>query len=292
MTLALDSDEETYIELPTLSHLIKCPPIPNTSDQETLVDRACFVRGMQSVAYAMAVDKKLFTYMCVLFESWHDRMRFIAGTGGRFACFSIDSNNQQISEEEIRMLFPKSNVSNVIRIFRDSNQPTIRVRTVEQDPKNNIREQIVLENNSITLSLYDLENYTKYPDLDSIINHDYSYRITTDIKDWKSIIEAIKASYHSHEDVIHNTELIADLLHGYFEVRTNSTMQISRRVGFWLGTYVADNSEDKSHKPWIRCNSDYLLEFVKKGYKDGLVTFHFDDQAKLDEIPDDISPKK
>ncbi len=291
VTLALESDPEIFIGLPALPDIIKCPPIPSKSDQESLVDRACFVKGLQTVAYAMAVEDKMFLYKCVLFESWKNRMRFTAGSGGRFACLNIDSDNRQISEDDTRILFPKTNVSNVIRIFKDSNQPDIRVRTVEQDLRNNIYEQIVLENGNITLTLYGTEELKKYPDVTSIINHDYSYRISTRMRDWKTVIEAIKATYHSHESKIHNTDVIADLLRGHFNVRTNTNMQISRKVGFEFGAYAADCSKDKHYKPWFCCNSVYLLEMVKKGHKDETVIFNFDDQAKLDEIPED-KPKQ
>ncbi len=291
MTLALESDPDTFIGLPASHDLIKCPPISSTSEQESVVGRACFVKGMQAVAYAMAVEDKMFAYKCVLFESWKNTMSFTAGSGGRFARLAIDGDTHQISENETMILFPKPNVPNVIRIFKDSSKPTVRIRTIEQDPRNNICEQIVLEDGNITLALYGMETLSKYPKLTTIFNYAYSYRIPTRIRDWKPVVEAIKASYRYNESNIHNTEVVADLLHGHFDVRTNSKMQISRKVGFEFGAYVADCSKDKNHKPWFRCNSTYILEMVQKGYKDGTVVLNFDDQALLDNIPAD-KPKQ
>jgi hypothetical protein len=68
-------------------------------------------------------------------------------------------------------------------------------------------------------------------------------------------------------------------------------MKISRKVGFEFGAYEADYSKGKNHKPWFRCNSEYLIETIQKGYKDGVVIINFDDQAKLDDIPKD-KPKQ
>jgi len=286
LTISLESDPEIFVGLPTLPNNIECPIIPKKSVKKCLVDRAYFVKGLQKIAYAVAVEEKMFTYMCILFESWKNKMRFSAGTGGRFACLTIDGDSHKISDKEASILLPKTNISNVIRTFKDSNQPSIRVRTIEQNSSRRIPEQVVLESGNITLALYGSESFTKYPDLTAFIDHNYSYSISTRMSDWKSAIEAIKASRRSHKSNIHNTDVIADLIQGNFLIRPRTEMKISRKVGFEFGAYEANYSKDKNHKPWFRTNSNHLIEMVQKGYKDGTMIVNFDDQAKLAEIPE------
>lgn len=62
-------------------------------------------------------------------------------------------------------------------------------------------------------------------------------------------------------------------------------------MNFEPGTYVIDSSKKKGYKPWFCCNSYYLIEMVKKGYKNGTVIINFECQSKLDQIPDD-KPKQ
>ncbi len=291
LKISLESDHEVFMELPTIDITIKCPRLPKTFVQEATVDRACFVRGMKKVAYAMAVEEKMSSYMCTLFECWTNRMRFSAGSGARFATFEIADCQPIIAGEDVKILFPKQNIGNLIRVFNDAGGSTLQVRTAECDSRFGVREQLVLESDSIILALYGIESYTKYPDMDEIINHNYSYQISTRAEDWGQVGKAIHATRPGHDRHIHNTRITADILHGYFKIRTNTKMRLKKKVDFELGKVVANISKDKTHQPWFCCDSSYIEEVARKGYKDGMMTINFDDQALLDEIPED-KPKQ
>ena len=291
LKLSLESDRKVFAELPAIDITIKCPQLPKTFDQETTVDSACFVRGLKKVAYAMSVDEKMSSFMCLLFESWKNRMRFTAGSGSRFAILEIADCRQITSPDDVKIIFPKKNVGNAIRIFDNVSGSTMQVKTAEHNTRNGVLEQLVLENDSIVLALYGLENYTKYPDLDPILNHNYTYQIATRAEDWGQVGKAINATRSGHDSNIHNTRITADLLHGYFNIRTNTKAQLKKRVDFELGRVVADTSNDKAYQPWFCCNSTCIEEIGRKGYKDGIMTMSFEDQAKLADIPKD-KPKQ
>jgi DNA polymerase III sliding clamp (beta) subunit (PCNA family) len=291
LKLSLESDRKVFVELPTIDLNVKCPQLPLTFDQETTVDKACFVRGMKKVMYAMAKEENLFTYTCTLFQCWKNRMRFTAGTGGRFAVFEIAERRQIASSDDIKIVFPRQNIGNVIRIFDKAGTSTIQVKTADDDPRNEVCEQLLLESDSIVLALYGLEKYTKYPDVDRILNHNYPYQIPTRAEDWVHVGKAIHAARSGRDYVIHNTRITADLMHGYFKIHTNTKMPFKERIDFELGRVVADTSKVKTYQPWICCYSTYIEEIARKGYKDGIMIISFDDQAKLDEIPDD-KPKQ
>ncbi len=291
LMISREMDQWVFLELLTVDITIECPPLPKRFVQATTVDRACFVRGMKKVAYAMAVEEKMFTYMCTLFECWKNRMRFSAGSGGRFAIFDIADCQSITSSGDVRMIFPKKNIGNAIRIFDNVSGSTMQVKAAESDSRHGVREQLVLENDCIVLALYDLENYTKYPDLDKFLKHDHAYKISTRAEDWVQVGKAIHATRPGHDSNIHNTRITADLLHGYFKIRTNTKTRLKKRVDFELGRIVADTSKDKAHQPWICCKSDYIEEIARKGYKDGIMTINFDDQTLLAEIPED-KPKQ
>ena len=68
LKLSLESDHKVFVEIPMININIECPRLPKIFEQKTVVDRMCFVRGLKKVAYAMAEDEKMFSYMCILFH--------------------------------------------------------------------------------------------------------------------------------------------------------------------------------------------------------------------------------
>lgn len=291
LRLAPRAEEETYISIPIMGKkVINCPNIPKKNDQLTVVDRNLFVKGLQKVAFAPAYEKTMFGYMCVLFESWKNRFRFSSGTGGRFAV--VEFEGKKISTDESRLIFPSLNVSNIISVLKSSDQPTIKIRSVGVSYIHRSPEQIVVETDSITLAIYGLEHFSKYPDLNRMIDYEYPYQIPTRIKDWNYVTEAIAASRHFFGDDIHNTRITADLLHGHFDIQTKTIMRMNRRIDFELGVFVTDSNKDKHHKPWFCCGSEWLVEMVKKGNKDEIVIINFKDQSDTENISDEKQAQK
>jgi hypothetical protein len=291
LAISLESDPKVLVELTTIDKTIKCPRLPKTFIQEATVDRAIFLRGIKKVAWAMTNEPKMLAYMCTLFECWTSRMRFYAGSGGRFVRFDIIDCQATIAGKNVRTLFPKQNIGNMIRAFDSSTSSTVKIRIAKQNSILRVHEQIVIENDNIVMGLYGTEVFTKYPNLDNKLNYDYAYKISTRSKDWIDVARAIHATRPGHDSSIHNTRITADIMHGRFNIRTKTKKRLKRKVDFVLGGIVADTSRDKAYQPWFVCNSDYIEDIAHKGYKNGIVTINFDDQAKLDHVPKD-KPKQ
>lgn len=289
--ITLESNQQIYISVPSNTQHINLPQLPDKYKQVTVVDSECFLKGLQKIKFAPADQEKMYSYKCILFESWKNKIRFSAGTGGRFAVIDYNGNKESISTNKTRLLFSAFNVSNIIRIFKKTSCSTIKIMSCERDNKKCIHKQIVLEADNIVVYISGLDDFRSYPDISKVFNFHYSYQISTSIEAWRYVTEAIAASRHFYKDNIHNTRAIADLVHGHFDITTNTEMKMNRRVEFELGTYVIDPTNDKNHKPWFCCNSDYLREMVMLAGKSDIVDINFDDQTKLDEIPDD-KPQK
>lgn len=284
MKITRESNDNRNILLPTIPFKIQSPLIQNKSVQECVVDRSYFVKGFQAVAYAMGFYPLL---RCLCFESVGNHIEFVAGSGDRYSRLEIINDTLLKSDEDIGILFPSIHVFNIIKIFMDSNLPDIRIRTVEAVPEEHLREQVVLDNDNITLNLYSTEELTSYPEVTSVINHEYKNRFSTYVKDWIFVSEAIKATYHLHDLSSSTADVIANLSQGCLEVQTSSEMHIESKIDFNVEDYVADTSRGESHKPWFRCDSQYLVELVKNAHPDDIVTICFDDQAKYAETPID-----
>jgi hypothetical protein len=286
------SDRHNNVKIPLIYPIPERPERTDEYDQEVTVDREYFVKGLQQIQYAPTKEEKLHSYVCIVFESTYNTLKFSAGSGGHFAVVEYRGNDKVISSEETRMIFPKYNVPNIIRIFKKVTSPTISIRSTSRDPIDNIPMCLVIAADNITVCIYGLEHFTKYPDLNQVIEHEYTYQVTTKIEDWKYAAKAISGSRHSRRESVHNSKIVADMQHRHFDLQTNTHMQMNRRVPFESDTYVTDSTKEKSYKPWFCCNARYLIELPKKNKKKKVVIFNFEDQAELDGLSDKEKWKK
>ena len=79
---------------------------------------------------------------------------------------------------------------------------------------------------------------------------------------------------------------MADIQSGHFDLQPNTLLQMNRKVHFETGSCLTDTAKE-DYKPWFCCNAHYLCEIAKRNKKKKTAILKFDDQAKLDEIPDD-----
>ncbi len=282
LKLSPASDMYDYIKIPIQPYHLQRPESPEVYDQELTVDREYFIKGLKQVEHLPATEEKMLNYMCVSFESTNNTLKFIAGSGGCFGVIEYVGNNKVISSEDTRMIFPKTNISNIIRIFKKASCSTLDIKLSSGNPTENIPQQQIIETDDITVRIYGSEAFIRYPDVNRVTKHDYTYQIPTKVQDWKYVVEAIIASSHSFNGNIYNMKIITDLLHGHFEMQTNAQLHINRKVSFELETCVFDAGKNKNYKPWFCCNAYYLIEMVKKNKKKKIVIINFEDQAKLD----------
>jgi len=291
LKLSSVSDKNSYIKIPLVSNLMDRPQSPEKYDHKVTVDRKCFVKGLQHVKYASSTYEKMFSYMCIFFESTNNTIRFTAGSGYRFAAVEYIGNNKAISYGEARMIFPKTNIPNIIRILKKTSQSSLEIKTSLEDSTENIPPQHIIETDNITVRIYGLEPFTTYPDITTLTNYDYPYQILTKIQEWKYAAEAITASQYSCEENAHIVKIMTELQDGHFDLQSNTLMQMNRIVHFESEACLAGTAKEKNYKPWFCCDAYYLFEMVNKNKKKNNVTINFEDQAILDEIPAD-KPKR
>ena len=278
--------------MPTVDEVVVPPNCGITFDQDVVVNREIFVKGIESVEFAPAFEEKMFSYMCMLFEAsgtTDQELRFSAGSGGRFAVKSVKGKNIIMNKQEAKMIFPKDSLKVVTKLLQGATSPLISVKSAEADQIKNIPNQILLEFDGMTACIFGLEHFTKYPPLNNIITHKYSNRIFTSLEDWRDISKTIEGTKHRWDNSIHNTEIVLEDYEGELAIKvTPKTKNISpsfiKLVDDDASTITGDNI-------WFRCNSDYIREIVAQGGSGGKIQFNFESQSILDEIPDD-KPKQ
>lgn len=250
-------------------------------DLEVTVHRSTFLHGMKKVKFAMP-SKNMFCYECTQFEAWKQRMRFAAGNGFRFAVSTIMlSAPLDIWPDTIRMLIPKQNIAQLIRLFDNVDDMMLDVKCANNVQENKGRKHIRISTPNVAMTIYGHERYTKYPTIDKVLTHPHSYQICTSADDWRRVSNAI---HLTNPEYIWTprTQLTADLHQGYFEIEVNSDSSFRERIDFELESYVANTTQGKFHRPWIRFESSCLHEVAHKMYGADRIQVCFEDQANLD----------
>jgi hypothetical protein len=291
LTVSLLSNEDNKRSMATETQIVKPPNMGLQFEQTIEVNRETFIKGLHSVMFAPAVEEKMFTYMCVLMEALTNNgkqiLRFSAGTGGRFAVKEIEGKHIFTATEEVKIILPKNNLSSIHRVISLANCENISIRTVVQDAQKDIPEQIMIEFNGFVMCIFGLENFTKYPDLTSIINHQYSNRIYSDLKEWEYAVGGVEMSERGHASDIHNTQVVLDMEHERFII----TPQTIHACTTPINIVDAQNCITKGDKIWFKCNSIYLKEMMARGGVNGKIQLNFDSQELLNDIPKD-KPKQ
>ena len=295
--ITLLSDRTVKRAIEVVDKVVQPANIGTTFVQSIKIKRSVFEEGIHNVAFAPAIEPKMFTYMCVALHAFTEKdrqvLRFSAGTGGRFFIKSVEGNNIFEADEKIMIIIPKYNLSNIYKVVSSAICDNVMIRTVEQDPINHIPEQIMISINAgnniaMVMSIFGLESFSKYPNLKSIIDHKYSNRIYTDLQEWKSAVGAVEMSRRGHDRGIHNTEVVFDLEKQRFLV-TPQTEHASTTPINIVDVY-GDPNVIKGEEIWFKFNSVYLKEIVSCG-KTGRIQLNFDSQEILKDIPDD-KPKQ
>ncbi len=281
--ISLLEDEDIVQPVPTFEDKVKVPQIADSFNKEIEINREIFIDGINRVSFAIAFEEKMRNYMCMVFESSKDNVRFSAGSGSRFTVSNVSGKNIG-SKSKTQIIFPKNNLSNISKILSDASDTNIVIKYAEANGEKGSPEQIVIEFGGTILYVLGIDTSIKYPDMDSILDFDYSNKVYSNVEDWRMAVAGISATMHVIDsDTIYNTEVKVDTEKGYFRTETKTLLKAKNKVKFTDDEKSITNSDN----PWFRCNSLYLKEMVSRANKTGEVSIHFENQQKLEDLPDD-----
>jgi len=272
-----------YTKMTIFTDQVQYPLPPEVYTQEAIVDRDYFVNGLKQIKYATAPDKLMHCYFCALFESNNNTLKFTAGSGARFAVVEYVGNDRFISSGKIRIIIPKRNIANIIRVFEKGASPTLNIKISSKSATENIPQQCVIEADNVILNVYGLEKFTWYPDTNKTAAYSMPFQIPTDIQDWKYATEALIASRYSRTEDVHNVKVMADIRQGLINLQANTFMKINKKIPFEPDKCVIETGKEKEYLPWFCCNAFYFIEMVKMNKKKKTVIVNFEDQSRLDE---------
>lgn len=275
---ALNEDE--YNLIPIAKRDIKLPATAKEFQKSLSVNREIFIKGLKKVAFAMGYAETQSYYMCLQFKASKSGVRFIAGTGARFAIADFKGNNITDASSPISILFPRYNIPNIIKILSKSLSESIIVKEAEKAPRT--AAQTVIEFDETRLTILGLDASIDYPDINKILKFDYPYKVSSELDAWKNAVKGIMSTNtkeHKRERDIHPVKITADPVRGHFTLEAETNIKAVRIVPFTPNTLVINVNTGQDNRPWFRCASAFIEEMVSKAGKAKEIVIEFEGRS-------------
>jgi len=272
IVISSENEKDIFQTLPVLKNRVNVSSLPTSFEKEMKINREVFIEGLDKVHFAIGFAETTPYYLCIYFETSKDKARFAAGTGARFAISDTEGKNIIQTSKKQSVLFPKNNISTIINVLKVDSSTDISIKEAKQTK--NSPEQIVIQSEEITLVLLGIDSSLKYSDVSKILKHSYSYKIVSNISDWKYSMQGISATYNDEMKsgkMIPITNVSIDSKKKKLIMETKGQMKAKRQVS------VDDISKNGDEDiPSFKCNSLYLKEVADKGEKSEKVVLEFD----------------
>ncbi|MFW6172792.1 MAG: hypothetical protein ACOC5T_03520 [Elusimicrobiota bacterium] len=196
LVICKKSDTDEYQTLPCLDNSVNLPKKSSSYGQKLTIDRDIFVNAIKNIKFAVGFEDHNFRYKHYYLVINTGRMRYIAGTGGRFVVLDIDSDKLfsiDGKKKKIEFLFPKESLNVVSKILATMDDEKI---IISQTKENDNNAQIMFSVGSVKIILIDLDQTVKYPDVSGIVDDDnMSNKMVTSLSDWELVGKGIVATY-------------------------------------------------------------------------------------------------
>ena len=274
LVISKKSDDEEYQTLPCASEDIEMPKKVKKFEREVNIDRSVYIYGVNKIFWSIGYEDNMPQYLHWALRLNKDEARFVAGTGGRFAVFTIDGENFVDSDEPFTILFPKDHTESVKKIFSSIDDEKLNIKT---NSKKSSNYQIAIKTKSHDILFVNLDSDIDYPDENKFLSSSIANRFVTNISEWGYVGKGIIATYSeelkkekrqsraSVEVSDNNSSLL---------VKSNSVMKAHRKVPI-----LSSVLEDDGIK--FVCNSAFLKEFAEHGPSQNNIQIEIPTEPKM-----------
>jgi len=230
VVFSLLDDSEQYQTVPCYDADMDVPESETNIVKKTIIRRDAFLRGAAKVLFALGYEDRRPRYLYWVFRVSEYSLRFIAGTGARFAVMDMDGANLfKEKSETFDMMIPGESTKVIAKILSDINDEYV---TIEQsDPKSNY--QIIVSSGSSTIIMLGMDPDETYIDENVILDANYTEKFISEVADWEYAGKGAKATYDvrlKKESRPHPGQVLVDFEKNEVIVKTTERMRSSRKV--------------------------------------------------------------
>ncbi|MFW6009142.1 MAG: hypothetical protein ACOCP8_07755, partial [archaeon] len=267
-------DKEREQSVSIMSEDVELPMIAPEYNKITKVDRETFIKGVKKVKFAMGFARTNRKYMCLIMQAIGDKLRFMAGSGGRFAIDDIYGDTVVQKTKDETYVFPRESIDAIEKILSKASCDYVTIKEAPENINNKQNPaQIVIEYDEQLLVLVGLNTAGKPQEVDKFLNATYENTIATRAQDWQYIVKGIKASdtyeYRDSHD-IHNTRIENDKQNNKILVKTLTKKLCKAKI-------TVEVKEDMKEGGYFHCNSIYIQEMINScENKSEVITMKYD----------------
>ncbi len=268
LVISPQGDENEFQTIPLFVENIPTPKIAKSYEKCARVDRKVLTEGLKKVEFAIGFVESMPEYLVANLEINNNCIRFVAGTGARFAIYDVKSNNITKIDMSTSFLFPKGNIKNIIRVLKKTSSEYVTIK--QASATKSTPAQIILEFEGIKLVLVDFDTAITYKDVNRILQRPFPYTFTSKLADWKCAVAGVEATYNQEmkeQNMHHYSHVTANLENGFFAVGSDNELKSNRKVPFVSCSVANPVEEQDGTNPHFCCNTSYLAEMVKMGAK-------------------------
>lgn len=263
------SDNEEFQTLPV--HNQHCEYTEPFTDNKDVVSvtlrRDAFISYANKISFAHGDFEKCKEYKYwVLQAIKENEIRFVSGSGMRFAVVELIGNNISDAKDVSTILFPNDQTQPILNVLESLSCQDVTIKSKDRN--------IAIYCNNTKICIYTCDPDIVWPNIDTILRRSSKFIFTTKIYNWKNSVKGILATCNDSarkENKSLNCSLNIDLDKKVVQMNSNMTLKSSRKV------FIDDIATNETQKNIVvNCAIAYLNEVVSHGSDDGYLQFEIE----------------
>lgn len=269
------SDNEEFQTCPMFDTNIEIPKKAKKYDKEINIVKGVLLEGINKILFGIGFEKHKPQYLNYVIEADKGHVRFITGTGGRFAVWDVEGKSCVSVNEKCRIFLPKEQTPVVMEIIAESDTDDniiISQGIVDSKP------QILFQIGKIEVILVGIDIDVKYPDISQLMKEKKNIVVATKAEDWEYSTKGLKATFNEEVKKLHNThesDLTLKLDSNYVLLTSKTNMKSSRKVPIVDIREKGDSDSLRFHT-----TTNYISEIYASSDKEDDITLEFVDSKQ------------
>lgn len=246
---------------------------PNLSESiedasDLKVRRDLFVASASRISFAQGFQEYRPAYLYWVMRASKNSVRFVAGSGGRFAVLDTFGDTTTNASKKQNVLIPNLQTPALIEIFGKLSGDYMSFIQTER--------QLVIRCGSVQAIISQIDPNIKWPDENILLERQSKTKFVTKISNWVNAVKGISAT--NSDDIkkqrhVHTASITLDPQQKLLYTKSNDQLKSNRKV-------VVDDLQTESGESFtFKCVSQYLTEAIKNGEDNEYIQVEMDSEA-------------
>ena len=275
MVFMKSSDVEEYQTLPCYESPVNLPKKADKFLKSFSITKDVLVSAIDKIFFAVGYEERRLEYLYWVIRVKGDKIRFAAGTGGRFAVLDVEGKDiVKSNSSTINILFPKEQTPVIKSILVGMEDDRVEITESDANDGSGSPFQIVVKCGRIEFILVAMNPNVVWPSEEEFLSSKYTFKVVTRVSDWQWAGRGLIATFSDQmrkEMKPSRAQFSADLSKNIINAKTEEVMKASRKVP------ILDSTVDGPGKCEFACDSMYFSEISPHAEGDEFVQLEVND---------------